>query len=138
MKRWVNLQAYQAASNSEEIENWQANWFKNFPVQAMAAIIFKRAIIDIASNLAFDGFKLVAPMYDSIAFEAPLDRLDTCTNLVCSAMKRAMKAQFPELSPRVTVNNHDTTCWNAGPDATSYHQWLSDIIEADHHPDFKS
>ena len=138
LKRWVNQQANQAASNCEEIENWQANWFKNFPVQAMAAIIFKRAIIDIASNLAFDGFKLVAPMYDSIAFEAPSDRLDTCTNLVCSAMKRAMKAQFPELSPRVTVNNHDTTCWNAGPDAPSYHQWLSDIIEADHHPDFKS
>ena len=136
LKRWVNQQAYRAANNREEIESWQTNWFKNFPVQASAAIIFKKAIIDIASNLPFEGFKLVAPMYDSIAFEAPLDRLDASTQLVCSAMKRAMKSHFPELSPYVKVNNHDTSCWNAGPGVPDYQQWLEDIISSSNNPDF--
>lgn len=131
LKRWVNQQAYQAAYNREELDVWQTNWFKNFPVQAGSAIIFKMAIIDIATNQSFDGFKLVAPMYDSIAFEAPLDNLENCTKVVVSAMRRAMKAQFPKLSPRVKINNQDTSCWNAGADVPHYQQWLEEIVAND-------
>lgn len=128
LKRWVNQQAYQAANNREELDHWQTNWFKNFPVQAGSAIIFKMAIIDLATNQSFSGFKLIAPMYDSIAFEAPLDNLENCTNVVVSAMKRAMEAQFPKLSPRIKVNNQNPDCWNAGVDVPHYQQWLEEII----------
>lgn len=97
-----------------EIQNWQHNWFKNYPVQASAAIVFKRAIIEVANNIELPAFKLIAPLYDALIFEVPLEQKDYYTNLVCSAMKRAMTAYFPSLNVRVSVNDHDTSCWNGG------------------------
>lgn len=109
LRRYVN-----AAYLTPDIKKWQHNWFKNYPVQASSAIVFKRAIIEVANNVELPTFKLIAPLYDSIIFEVPLEQKDYYTNLVCSAMRRAMKAYFPNLNIRVTVNDHDISCWNGG------------------------
>ncbi len=129
LKRKVNQTALNHSPNREELEQWQTNWFKNYPVQASAATIFKKAIMDVAKNISSQGFKLIAPMYDSIAFEAPTSELERYTNLVSAAMKRAMKAEFPELKPQVKINNFDTSCWNAGNDVMHYNDWLKQITQ---------
>lgn len=110
LRRSVNKQSVV----SDALAVWQRNWFKNYPVQASAAIVFKRAVIEVAENVQLHEFKLIAPLYDSLVFEVPLDKKSYYTGLVCSAMKRAMTFYFPQLQPNVSINDYDITCWNGG------------------------
>lgn len=114
LRRRLNINAVESASNDKKrfLQHWQHNWFKNFPIQASAAIVFKKAIITLAENNR-GGLKLIAPMYDAIVFEASLAELEKYTNAVEAAMIRAMRETFPKLEPRIKINNHDVSCWNA-------------------------
>lgn len=131
LRRRINHQPTDSSNNA--LEYWQQNWLRNYPVQANAAIVFKRAIIDISENIQDRSFKLIVPHYDAIVFEASLTQLEYHTQLVCAAMKRAMKNYFPELEPHIKVNNHDVTCWNGGSGVLRYDQWLTDIVEEMRH-----
>lgn len=130
LRRRANYNVMQGANNQKKqvLQHWQNNWFKNFPIQASAAIIFKKAIITLAENNR-GGFKLIAPMYDAIIFEAPLTDLDRHTQAVEAAMIRAMREQFPKLIPHIKINNYDVSCWNAGKDIQGHEQFFSEIIE---------
>jgi branched-subunit amino acid transport protein len=110
LKRQLNLQV----NLTPKIEQWQRNWLKNFPVQANAAIIFKQAIISLSETLPDKGFKLLVPHYDAIVFQAPLSKLELYTSVVESTMISSMKKLFPILEPKVSINNHDVSCWNKG------------------------
>ena len=129
LRRWVNKAAFDSAPNRVELERWHKNWFRNFPVQAAAATVFKRAVIDIAENVVSSGLKLIAPMYDSIAFEVPLAELEQNTELVTTSMKRSMRFYFPCLDPQIKVNNFDISCWNAGEGVIAYEEWLDTIAD---------
>jgi len=114
LRRSVNKSSLGQSVDVDAIRSWQRNWFKNYPVQASSAIVFKRAIIEVAENVEPRTFKLIAPLYDALIFEVPLEQKDYYTDLVCSAMKRSMAAYFPNLNTHVTVNEHDVSCWNGG------------------------
>ena len=124
VRRLVNKKRASNAVSPEAIRAWESNWFKNYPVQASAATVFKQAIIEVAENVEPREFKLIAPLYDAIVFEAPLVKKDFYTDLVSSAMKRAMTRYFPVLDPQVTVNDHDISCWNGGEGVTGLEEIL--------------
>ena len=130
LRRRVNFNALENANNHKKhfLLHWQNNWFKNFPIQASAAIVFKKAIISLAENNRGSGFKLIAPMYDAIVFEAPLSELEQHTRVVEAAMIRAMLEQFPKLKPHIKINNFDTSCWNAGESIKNQNQFIDDIV----------
>jgi len=129
LRRRVNFNAVQGANYQKKqlLEHWQNNWFKNFPIQASAAIVFKKAIITLAENNR-GGLKLIAPMYDAIVFEAPLAELEQHTQVVESAMIRAMLERFSKLKPHIKVNNFDVTCWNAGKGSKDYDAFFAEIV----------
>ena len=124
LKRWINRQY-----SNQKLTYWEENWLKNFPVQATAAAIFKTAIINLSKNVYKAELKLIAPLYDSIVFEVPQAQVNLYTNIVSASMKRAMTKYCPEIKPKVSVNNHDTSCWNGGPSVMPYDAWLNALIE---------
>jgi DNA polymerase I-like protein with 3'-5' exonuclease and polymerase domains len=107
---------------------WENNWFKNFPVQSIAAAIFKKAIILIHNQLKNQKFNLLVPLYDSVVFEAPLELLGEITDIVVDCMIECMKFYFPELEPRITINKSDLSCWNAGDNFSKIEEFLKNPI----------
>lgn len=115
--------------NPLEVPNfWEKNWFKNFPIQASAASIFKKAIIEIHEALGREPFNLLVPLYDSVVFECPLDRMEEFTGIVVDCMIRSMKAYFPVLVPKVSVNDSDPSHWNAEGGSGSIKTFLDDPL----------
>lgn len=90
---------------SSSILNWEKNWFKNFPIQASAAAVFKLSIVELARELHGEQFKLLVPHYDAIVFEVPENQTNHYTAQVKAAMHRAMKKQFPILEPQIDVKS---------------------------------
>ncbi|GGB73474.1 hypothetical protein GCM10011607_37410 [Shewanella inventionis] len=109
LRRFINNKV----NKTDAMRSWEANWFKNFPVQSSAATIFKQAIIELAKNLAGKQFKLIVPHYDAIVFQAPIGQLDYYSNQVKAAMFRAMKKQFPDLNPQIDVKFDQEQGWGA-------------------------
>ncbi|MUL15826.1 DNA polymerase [Aliivibrio fischeri] len=85
--------------------NWEQNWFKNFPIQASAASVFKLSIIELARELRGEQFKLLVPHYDAIVFEVPEAQANHYIVQVKAAMHRAMKKQFPVLDPQIETKS---------------------------------
>jgi DNA polymerase I-like protein with 3'-5' exonuclease and polymerase domains len=107
---------------------WEKNWFKNFPIQSSAASIFKKAIIGMHEALGQEPFHLLVPLYDSVVFECPLDRLEWFTGIVVDCMIRGMQAYFPVLQPKVSVNDSDPSCWNSEGKRSSIEEFLGDPL----------
>jgi DNA polymerase I-like protein with 3'-5' exonuclease and polymerase domains len=110
LKRFVNNSVYKSAA----VTQWEENWLRNYPVQANAAIIFKKAIIELAHEL-FEpeyGFKLLVPHYDAVVFQAPSSKVKHYTEQVKQAMIRSMRQMFPELNPQITVKDDVKTHWS--------------------------
>lgn len=92
-------------AKSSAILNWEQNWFKNFPIQASAASVFKLSIVELARELHGEQFKLLVPHYDAIVFEVPEEQTNHYIAQVKAAMHRAMKKQFPMLEPQIDVKS---------------------------------
>lgn len=107
---------------------WERNWFKNFPIQSSAASVFKSAIINIYQELRQKPFHLLVPFYDSVVFECPLNQLEEITGVVVDCMIRSMKAYFPVLKPKVTVNDSNPSCWNSEGKSNSVERFLNDPL----------
>ncbi|HDY7966511.1 TPA: hypothetical protein RQK66_001065 [Vibrio vulnificus] len=101
LRRSVN----RLVTKSPSILNWEQNWFKNFPIQASAAAVFKLSIVELAGELQGEQFKLLVPHYDAIVFEVPENQTNHYTAQVKAAMHRAMKKQFPILEPQIDVKS---------------------------------
>jgi DNA polymerase I-like protein with 3'-5' exonuclease and polymerase domains len=107
---------------------WEKNWFKNFPVQSTAAVIFKNAIIKIAHRFRGKSFNLLVPLYDSIVFESPKSELNDTTDQIVKIMTSSMTEFFPMLKPRISTTKEDPSCWNHGGNADSIEKFLSDPL----------
>lgn len=97
---------------SVPVSYWEKNWFKNFPVQASASSVFKKAIIQIASRVDLNNFYLIVPHYDAVVFEAPIIKLKQTTEIVKECMITSMQEYFPKLLPKISINDQDISCWN--------------------------
>jgi len=107
---------------------WENNWFRNFPVQASAASVFKRAISKMHQKLKNRAFNLLVPLYDSVVFEAPLNQLSEITAVVKDCMIESMTDYFPMLNAKVTVNDADPSCWNSEGNSNSITTFLNDPL----------
>jgi len=107
---------------------WEKNWLKNYPIQASAASVFKKAIIKIYQELKREPFRLLVPHYDSVVFECPLDRMEETTEIVVDCMTHSMNAYFPSIRPKVSVNNSNPSCWNSEGVSRSIETFLDDPL----------
>ena len=107
---------------------WERNWFKNFPVQASAASVFKKAIIKMYNELKHESFHLLVPLYDSVVFECPRNRIKEITKVVEGCMISSMKEYFPKLRPKVSINNLDPGCWNSEGKSNSVEEFFDNPL----------
>ena len=113
----------------ERVPNyWERNWFKNFPVQSSAASVFKKAIIKMYQELKHEPFHLLVPLYDSVVFECPRNRIQEITKVVEGCMISSMKEYFPKLRPKVSINNLDPGCWNSEGKSNSVEEFLDNPL----------
>jgi len=113
----------------ERVPNyWERNWFKNFPIQSSAASVFKKAIIKMYQELKHDPFYLLVPLYDSVVFECPRNRIQEITKVVEGCMISSMKEYFPKLRPKVSINNLDPGCWNSEGKSNSVEEFFDNPL----------
>ncbi|MBF0231245.1 MAG: hypothetical protein HQK63_16905 [Desulfamplus sp.] len=107
---------------------WENNWFKNFPVQASASSVFKNAVVMINDSLESGSFNLLIPHYDAVVFEAPLNQLKQYILDVKSCMVKSMQKYFPDLMPKISVNDYNPTCWNDEGQTESVEQFIKNPL----------
>ncbi len=105
---------------------WKRNLLRNTPVQGSAAVIFKRAVIDL--DLAFRGTstKLVLPLHDAVVIECDSDKIDGVAAEAARIMRHAARVYYPLLEMRINVNRACPSCWNKDGHADSLERFIED------------
>jgi DNA polymerase I len=103
----------------------EKNWFRNHPVQASAADVFKIACIRLDRLYPRYGAKLILPVHDAILFECPMPVLTAVAELTRSVLCQAVEEVFPQLHPRAEVNISRPECWNKDGNANALDEWLA-------------
>jgi len=105
----TGLKRYRAEEySSQGASFWEKNWFKNFPIQASAAAIFKTAIIELNKELHeqyIGDFKLLVPHYDALVYQVPTAKEQHYVSQVEQAMIRAMIKFLPVLRPKISTSS---------------------------------
>ena len=107
-----------------------ANQHANTPVQGAAAVIFRKAVVDLHRHFRGTGTHLVLPVHDAVLIECDQGDIDQVAVETALIMQSAVRAYFPGLKPRVDVNQADPSCWNKEGRSDSLQRFLED-------PDFK-
>lgn len=98
----------------------------NTPIQASAAVTFRRAIVDLYQYFKGTNTKLVLPIHDAVLIECDLGDVENVANEAAFTMKAAVRAYFPQLKVKVDVNVSDTSCWNKDGHSDSLSKFLED------------
>ncbi|MBK9386590.1 MAG: hypothetical protein IPN34_17390 [Planctomycetes bacterium] len=114
----------------EAPRGWVKNLLRNTPIQGSAAIVFKRAIVELERAFRGSDVWLVLPVHDSILIECPRERVDEVADEAARLMRHALRSIYPRLTPRVSVNASAPHCWNKDSHADSLLNFLED-------PDYK-
>ena len=107
-------------------EGWTRNVLRNTPVQGGAAIVFKKAVVDLDRAWRGSGVWLVLPLHDAVLIECPREALDEVASRSAQIMRDALHALYPALRPRVVANKSHPECWNKDGRADSLDRWLED------------
>ncbi|HHX8482695.1 TPA: DNA polymerase [Vibrio diabolicus] len=113
-------------SNNGALSRHETNWMVNMPAQGTAAALFK-----LAGNRLYQLYKpynakLVLAMHDAFIFEAPLDHMEEVGTLTTNVMIQAVIEHFPELKPRIDLNDSAPQCWTKDGDVGSVERWIAE------------
>ncbi len=119
------LKRYRAKNG--EASRWERNWLTNHPVQGSAAVIFKAAGNRLDKLYQRYDARIIIPLHDAFIYEAPLDELETVSDLTARVMCDTLQEYFPELRPQVEVNNSRPDCWNKDGDGEELDRWIESL-----------
>lgn len=94
-------------NKSQYVQNWEKNWFFNFPIQSTAAAVFKKALINIFASDTKKTMKMVCPLYDEFLVQIPYEDNTYYIALIRTAMITALHDAFPQLHPKVDLQVYD-------------------------------
>ncbi|NAZ97311.1 DNA polymerase [Vibrio toranzoniae] len=104
----------------------EKNWMVNMPVQGTAAALFKTAGNRLYQLYKPYGAKLILAMHDAFIYEAPLDHMEEIGQLTRNVMIQAVVEFFPEIKPRIDLNDSAPQCWTKDGDAGSVKHWIAE------------
>ena len=110
-----------------EATRWERNWLTNHPVQGSAAVVFKAAGNRLDKLYQKYDARIIIPLHDAYIFEAPLDELETVSELTARVMCDTLQEYFPMLHPQVEVNISRPDCWNKDGDGEKLNQWIESL-----------
>lgn len=113
-------------TNQGVLNRNEKNWMINMPVQGTAAAIFK-----VAGNRLYQLYKpyntkLILAMHDAFIYEAPLEHMEEVGKLTTNVMMQAVIEYFPQLKPRIDLNDSQPQCWTKDGDAESIERWIAE------------
>lgn len=103
-----------------------ANLLRNTPLQGGAAVVFKRALLELDRAFRGSPTRLVLPVHDAVLLECDAHAAEEVAWLAADLMSLALKSVYPQLDGRVTWDLSDTSCWHAGGGAASLEALLSE------------
>lgn len=95
--------------NNAYLDQWENNWFFNFPIQSTAAAIFKSALVQIFQTDVKKTMQLVCPLYDEFLVQIPHDDREYYISLIHSCMSSALYNVFNVLEPKVDLQMYSET-----------------------------
>jgi DNA polymerase I-like protein with 3'-5' exonuclease and polymerase domains len=98
----------------------------NTPIQATAAVVFRRAVIDLYRHYRGTPTCIILPIHDAVLIECDQADIEQVAREASLIMTGAVRAYFPELSPRVDVNTKATSCWSKDGHEDSLENFLKD------------
>lgn len=107
-------------------DTWTKNFLRNTPIQGSAAVVFKKAVVDLDRAFRGTSSRLVVPVHDSILIECDEGVRKDVTDSAQRVMEEAVTAFYPQLMPRVDVNDTAPWCWNKDGKWRSLRQFLDD------------
>ncbi|MHA3892189.1 DNA polymerase [Acinetobacter sp. GXMZU3951] len=111
----------ESRNKSPYVQNWEKNWFFNFPIQSTAAGVFKKALIHIFESDTKKTMKMVCPLYDEFLVQIPNADRAYYIALIRTAMITALSETFPQLIPKVDLQVYE----DEGVDEFNTHAWLA-------------
>ncbi len=106
---------------------WEKNWLTNHPVQGSAAVVFKAAGNRLDRLYPQYDAHIIIPLHDAFIFEAPLELLDSVSELTSRVMCDTLQEYFPVLRPQVEVNISTPGCWNKDGNADELELWINSL-----------
>ena len=91
------------------LDQWENNWFFNFPIQSTAAAIFKSALVQIFQTDVKKTMQLVCPLYDEFLVQIPHEDHEYYISLIDSCMSSALYNAFNMLEPKVDLQMYSET-----------------------------
>jgi len=98
----------------------------NTPIQATAAVVFRRAVVDLYRHFRHTPACIILPIHDAVLIECDQADIEQVAREASLIMTGAVRAYFPELSPRVDVNTKATSCWSKDGHEDSLENFLKD------------
>ena len=95
--------------NNAYLDQWENNWFFNFPIQSTAAGIFKSALVQIFQTDVKKKMQLVCPLYDEFLVQIPHADREYYIDLIHSCMSSALYNAFNILEPKVDLQMYSET-----------------------------
>lgn len=95
--------------NNAYLDQWENNWFFNFPIQSTAAGIFKSALVQIFQTDVKKTMQLLCPLYDEFLVQIPHEDLEYYIALIHSCMNSALYNAFNMLEPKVDLQMYSET-----------------------------
>lgn len=102
------------------------NQLINTPVQGAAAVTFRHAANLLDAHFRGTSTKLVLPIHDAVLFECDEADVKSVGDEAEQIMIDAVRSYFPELHPRVDINDHDPSCWNKDGRSGSLQEFMED------------
>lgn len=89
---------------------------RNTPIQGGGSVLFKTMLIRLDRWARALDVRLIIPVHDAITLEVPVGSEERAKQEVREIMYHSLREHYPELQPRIDVDDADTSCWNKDGD----------------------
>lgn len=120
----TGLKRYRGAAGP--LMRWEQRWAVNAPIQGGGACVLKLLLPRLHEMLVQLGGRIVLPVYDAVVVQYPLAEKRMALDGAHAIMIDAMRELYPDLRPRVDVNDLDPSCWNKKGRGDSIERFAAD------------
>lgn len=110
----------------KRVTSWTRNLLRNTPVQGSAAVVFKKAIVDLDAEFRGTSTLIVLPVHDAAVLECDLKESRRVARRAAAIMQHAIRSYYPMLMGRVDASLQDVSCWNKDGHGESLKMFLKD------------
>ena len=90
--------------------------------------MFREAVVRLSQHFRGTATKLILPVHDAVVFECNSEDVSLVGEEASRIMVDTVRKYYPDLRPRIDINNADPSCWNKDGHANSLDRFLEDPL----------